>query len=96
MRILWIASALLPFVGPLALAAEGYENPVAARILPGWERPDGTRIIGVELTLAPGWKTYWRAPGDSGIPPRFDWSGSRKFDFYWLIVSMYISIFITI
>jgi DsbC/DsbD-like thiol-disulfide interchange protein len=35
---------------------------------------DGT--IGVELQLAPGWKTYWRMPGDAGVPPSFDWEGS--------------------
>jgi len=31
---------------------------------------------GVEIRLAPGWKTYWRYPGDSGVPPRFDFSES--------------------
>lgn len=31
---------------------------------------------GVELTIDPGWKTYWRYPGDSGVPPRFDFAGS--------------------
>lgn len=33
---------------------------------------------GVEITLSPGWKTYWRYPGDAGIPPRFDWSQSEN------------------
>ncbi|MFV2034169.1 MAG: protein-disulfide reductase DsbD domain-containing protein, partial [Halocynthiibacter sp.] len=28
--------------------------------------------------LAEGWKTYWRAPGDAGIPPRFDWGNSQN------------------
>jgi DsbC/DsbD-like thiol-disulfide interchange protein len=28
--------------------------------------------------LQPGWKTYWRYPGDSGVPPRFDFSGSEN------------------
>jgi DsbC/DsbD-like thiol-disulfide interchange protein len=31
---------------------------------------------GLELQLDPGWKTYWRYPGDSGVPPIFDFSGS--------------------
>jgi DsbC/DsbD-like thiol-disulfide interchange protein len=31
---------------------------------------------GVEVRLQPGSKTYWRYPGDSGIPPRFDFGGS--------------------
>jgi DsbC/DsbD-like thiol-disulfide interchange protein len=35
-------------------------------------------MAAVDLTLAPGWKTYWRSPGDAGIPPRFDWSGSQN------------------
>jgi len=33
---------------------------------------------GVEIVLTQGWKTYWRYPGDAGIPPRFDWSGSEN------------------
>jgi DsbC/DsbD-like thiol-disulfide interchange protein len=33
---------------------------------------------GVELKLATGWKTYWRYPGDSGVPPRFDFTGSQN------------------
>jgi DsbC/DsbD-like thiol-disulfide interchange protein len=33
---------------------------------------------GVEIVLTPGWKTYWRYPGDAGIPPRFDWNGSEN------------------
>ncbi len=35
-------------------------------------------MAGLQLTLAPGWHTYWRAPGDAGIPPHFDWSGSEN------------------
>jgi DsbC/DsbD-like thiol-disulfide interchange protein len=33
-------------------------------------------LAGLEIALADGWKTYWRMPGDSGVPPTFDWSGS--------------------
>jgi DsbC/DsbD-like thiol-disulfide interchange protein len=33
---------------------------------------------GIEIRLAPGWKTYWRYPGDSGIPPTFDFKGSEN------------------
>lgn len=31
---------------------------------------------GVEIKLKPGWHTYWRYPGDSGVPPRFSFPGS--------------------
>lgn len=47
-------------------------------LLDGWRQPDGTRMAAIEITLAPGWHTYWRVPGEVGIPPEFDWSGSRN------------------
>ena len=31
---------------------------------------------GIDIELDHGWKTYWRMPGDAGVPPQFDWSGS--------------------
>ena len=33
---------------------------------------------GLQIRLEPGTKTYWRTPGDSGVPPLFDWSASRN------------------
>ena len=33
---------------------------------------------GLELNLSKGWHTYWRVSGDSGLPPRLDWSGSKN------------------
>jgi DsbC/DsbD-like thiol-disulfide interchange protein len=40
----------------------------------------GGRVFraGVEIKLKPGWKTYWRYPGDSGVPPVFDFSKSQN------------------
>lgn len=38
----------------------------------------GPVLAGIDMGLAPGWKTYWRKPGDSGIAPRFDWSASEN------------------
>ena len=49
---------------------------VSTQILPGWRNPDGTHIAALQINLAPGWKTYWRAPGDSGIPPKIEISHS--------------------
>lgn len=51
---------------------------VEARLVPGAPAPDGSRVGGLELRLAEGWKTYWRSPGAVGVPPSFDWSGSRN------------------
>ncbi|MGD9784383.1 MAG: protein-disulfide reductase DsbD domain-containing protein [Hyphomicrobiaceae bacterium] len=39
----------------------------------------GPRLAALEIQLDPGWKTYWRVPGDAGgVPPEFDWSGSEN------------------
>lgn len=32
----------------------------------------------VELRLDPGWKIYWRSPGEAGVPTIIDWSGSAN------------------
>lgn len=51
---------------------------VEAEVRQGWTLPDGRVVAGLHLRLAEGWKTYWRAPGDAGIPPLFNWGGSRN------------------
>lgn len=38
----------------------------------------GHYLAGLEIVMADGWKTYWRMPGDSGVPPMFDWTGSAN------------------
>src|SRR5262245_29639357 len=51
----------------------------AVRLIAGGRSEDAATLrAGIELRLAPGWKTYWRYPGDSGIPPRFDFDKSRN------------------
>lgn len=37
---------------------------------------DGTAYAALQLHLKPGWHTYWRFPGASGIAPEFDFGGS--------------------
>lgn len=59
-----------------ARASDPVGTPVRGEIITGWQQADGSRVSAVRLTLAPGWKTYWRAPGDAGIPPDFSWTGS--------------------
>ncbi len=34
--------------------------------------------LGLEVRLQPGWKTYWRSPGEGGLPPRLDWGQSQN------------------
>ncbi|MEM8582580.1 MAG: protein-disulfide reductase DsbD domain-containing protein, partial [Pseudomonadota bacterium] len=67
----------LPF-GPAAAQFPDIDQIVKAEILPGWRESDGRHMAGLRLRLAPGWKTYWRVPGEGGIPPQFDLSGSEN------------------
>ncbi|WP_370156857.1 protein-disulfide reductase DsbD domain-containing protein [Ferrovibrio sp.] len=59
--------------GPLAAAGMPGGNPARLDIVQG-----GGSAAGLRIRLAPGWKFYWRTPGEGGVPPRFDWSGSRN------------------
>ena len=61
-------------------AWDGNQRAAVRLIAGGIARVDDETIhrAGVEIRLAPGWKTYWRYPGDSGVPPRFDFSRSQN------------------
>lgn len=48
----------------------------SVRLIAGTNAGEDATRAGIEIKLQPGWKTYWRYPGDSGVPPRFDFSGS--------------------
>ena len=53
----------------------------AARLIAGGAATDsGAKSLraGIEVRLDPGWKTYWRDPGDSGTPPTFDFAESTN------------------
>ena len=59
------------------LAAEA-QGITAHSLRGGWLKSDGLYTAALEIRLAPGWKTYWRAPGEAGFPPQFDFSSSRN------------------
>ena len=51
----------------------------AFRLIAGNNEPNaGSLHAGIEIRIEPGWHTYWRYPGDSGVPPRFDFSHSEN------------------
>lgn len=59
--------------------APAQSSPVRhAEILPGWTDAAGRRMAALRLELAPGWHTYFRIPGESGLAPVFDWSQSQN------------------
>ncbi len=87
MGISAVMKPILTFLGAAVFAVFGtlssaqsfvLDDVVKAHVIPGWRAADGQHIAALHLELGHGWKTYWRAPGDAGIPPRFNWSGSRN------------------
>jgi DsbC/DsbD-like thiol-disulfide interchange protein len=82
--LLTITTASLCLAGPPAAQAQDPSDWDAqahaeARLIAGAmvKTADATFVrAGVEIKLDPGWKTYWRDPGDSGMPPTLDFSDS--------------------
>jgi DsbC/DsbD-like thiol-disulfide interchange protein len=69
----------------LVPAAASAQDVATVEVLPGWATPQGSHMAALRLTLAPGWKTYWRAPGDAGIPPQITVTGGgvQSVTFHW-------------
>ena len=75
--LIWAMATVAVFgFGPAH--AQSQDEVLAAELLPGWQMENGHHMAGLRLQLAPSWKTYWRAPGEAGIPPLFNWSGSEN------------------
>lgn len=74
------------FLFALAIAALSAARPAASAedagpivrldVLDGGMTARGTYQAALRFTLADGWKTYWRSPGEAGIPPVFTWRRS--------------------
>ncbi len=50
----------------------------AVRLITAGPPEDGQYLAGLEFLLEPGWHTYWRAPGEAGIPPQISFSASAN------------------
>jgi len=73
---MWNRLAIAALSFALAMPALAEDKPYRVSLI--GDGFDGTSWhSGVLIELAPGWKTYWRMPGDSGIPPEFTWTPSR-------------------
>jgi DsbC/DsbD-like thiol-disulfide interchange protein len=82
MKILLVA--LLAMIGHLTAPAQaGTSDWVsvtggAARVITSGPPENGAYRVGLEFSLDPGWHTYWRFPGEAGIPPQLDFSASEN------------------
>ncbi len=72
-----LALLLACSVMTMAMAAHWTERgPASMRLIAGGQQADGSYLAGLMVRIRPGWKMYWRSPGEAGVPPFFDWSGS--------------------
>ena len=65
--------------GPALAGATAWQEispGVKARLISSDRIVDGTTLAGLELDMPQATNTYWRIPGESGIPTQFDFSGS--------------------
>ena len=79
-----VGSAMMVVVG-LAVSSAGAavsdwrgEGHAKVRLIAAGVDADGRISAGIEIAIAPGWKTYWRTPGDAGVAPLIDFSGSSN------------------
>src|SRR3954468_2264675 len=82
--MMFIVPVFAAAVGAASLAPEAraqdsspwqQDSHSAVRLMAG-SRSGAVLLGGIAFQLQPGWHTYWRNPGDSGVPPRFDFSKS--------------------
>lgn len=84
----WICTAIVGFGAFLAVSTGAH-----AAVGPWWTSDHGNvRLIaesdytgksdslrlGLQFAMLPGWKIYWRSPGDAGFPPKPNWAGSTN------------------
>jgi len=71
--------ALLVTSGPAtAITASAWQEKTNARARLIAAEVDGTAYAAVEIELKPGWHTYWRYPGASGVAPELDFTMSEN------------------
>jgi len=83
-RAIAFCATLLTAAGPATAADEAShwdgDARSAIRLIAGSPAAGKTAPprAGIQIRLKPGWHTYWRYPGDAGVPPRFDFAGSQN------------------
>jgi DsbC/DsbD-like thiol-disulfide interchange protein len=76
-----------------AVASDAARDAASIDVLGGWREANGTHMAALRITLSDGWHTYWRSPGDAGIPPAFHWGGTTNVDsvkFHWPIPDVHV------
>ena len=70
---------VLLLAAPAHAASVGKSRQVEIALLSEaeWVRPGHAFRVGIRMKIAPGWHTYWKNPGDAGLPLRLDVDPAR-------------------
>ncbi len=75
-------SAALALASPAEAGSSPWHEAMGGKIrlitAGGSANEDGSLLAGLEIRPDPGWKTYWRFPGDSGLGTQADFAGSEN------------------
>ena len=90
--VLGLAAAL---AGPALAGPADMPHPVTARLVSETTTvaPGATFWVDLHLDIAPGWHTYWRNPGDSGLPTEIAWTlpaGLTAGDIVWPVPERFV------
>ena len=77
---LLVACALSAFAAPANAAGSSWEKGAksSARLISAGGLQEGRYTLGVEIVLDRNALTYWRSPGDAGVPPIFNFDASAN------------------
>ena len=82
--VLLVVASLVTATSVIAAESVSFRNSaVDARLITAENgiNPDATSIsAGLHLQLGEDWKTYWRSPGEVGLPPSIEWVGSTNIE----------------
>lgn len=80
MRQIFAVALIMASTTPLLAAETAWQEVapgVSMRLVStGQVKPDGTTLVGLEVDMPDNTKTYWRVPGQTGIPTQLDFTGS--------------------
>jgi DsbC/DsbD-like thiol-disulfide interchange protein len=95
LRTMVLLCGWLALTAPPGLAAgPDFPEPEVGIVVAGGGLLAGAHEIGIEIALPDGWHTYWRSPGDAGLPPVFDPSAStnlKAFEVAWPAPERYVT-----
>ncbi len=78
--VISLLAAVLPSAHSVSTPWETNAEGQVRLVVPYTTAPaDGPLYFGFHFIPKPGWMVYWKTAGEAGIPPKFDFQGSRGF-----------------